>query len=183
MVLAGGAGRRIGGEKATRKLGGRTLISYPIAALGAVCERVAVAAKPDTQLPALGEVERWDEPSVLRHPLCGLVSALERAGEAVLVAAADMPFLTHEACRTLVAAAAAGNADAAVAVAAGVMQPVLGVYAPTTLPTLRAAPADAPLTQVVESLRPLRVALPPPLVRSVNTLEELTAAAHELARG
>jgi hypothetical protein len=46
-----------------------------------------------------------------------------------------------------------------------------------------AAGPDAPLTRTVEALDPVRVALPPPLVRSVNTPEELAAAEEELGAG
>ena len=179
VVLAGGAGRRIGGAKPTRALNGRPLAAYPAAALGAVCERVAIVAKPGEELPHLDGVERWDEPPEPRHPLTGIVYALEHAGEAVLVCAADMPFVTPEALNTLIAAG--GAAPAAVAVAGGVLQPVLGVYAPAALDTLRAAEPDAPLTRTVEALDPVHVAVPPPLVRSVDTPEELEAAAAELA--
>ncbi|MEA2450079.1 MAG: molybdenum cofactor guanylyltransferase [Thermoleophilaceae bacterium] len=178
ILLAGGAGRRIGGEKAARLLAGRPLASYPAAALRAVCERVAIVAKPGTDLPELEGVERWDgEPAEPRHPLTGIVYALERADEPVLVCAADMPFVTAEALRTLMSA---GGDTAIVAVAGGVLQPVLAVYAPSALDALRAAEPDAPLTRTVEALDPVRVALPPPLVRSVDTPEEVAAAEAEL---
>jgi molybdopterin-guanine dinucleotide biosynthesis protein A len=178
VLLAGGAGRRMGGSKAGRLLLGRPLASYPAAALAAVCSRVVIVAKPGAELPALDDVERWDEPELPQHPLTGIVHALSEAREPVLVCAADMPFLTPEALRTVMAAG--GHASAAVAVAAGVLQPVLGVYAPAALELLRAAPPDAPLTRTVESLDPVRVALPPPLVRSVDTPEQLAAAEEEL---
>jgi molybdopterin-guanine dinucleotide biosynthesis protein A len=178
VVLAGGAGRRMGGAKASRWLAGRPLASYPAATLADVCERVAMVGKPGQELPELVGVERWDEPALPRHPLTGIVYALERAGEAVLVCAADMPFVTPEACRSLMAAG--GAAAAAVAVAEGVLQPVLAVYGPAALEILRAAEPDAPLTRTVEALDPARVALPPPLVRGVDTLEELAAAEAEL---
>jgi molybdenum cofactor guanylyltransferase len=178
VVLAGGAGHRIGGAKPARALNGRPLAAYPAAALAAVCERVAIVAKPDDVLPELDGVERWDEPPEPRHPLTGIVYALERAGDAVLVCAADMPFVTPEALNTLIAAG--GHAPAAVAVAGGVLQPVLGLYAPAALETLRGAEPDAPLTSTVEALDPVRVALPPPLVRSIDTPEELAAAEAEL---
>jgi molybdopterin-guanine dinucleotide biosynthesis protein A len=179
VLLAGGAGRRIGGGKATRVLAGRPLASHPADALRAVCERVAIVAKPGTELPDLTGVEHWDdEPAEPRHPLTGIVHALERAGEPVLVCAADMPFVTAEALRTLMSA---GGDTATVAVAGGVLQPVLAVYAPAALATLRAAEPDAPLTRTVEALDPVRVALPPPLVRSLDTPEELAAAEAELS--
>ena len=58
-VLAGGAGSRLGaGSKAAVMVGERPLVSYPLAALASVCERVAVVCKPDTELPELGEAER-----------------------------------------------------------------------------------------------------------------------------
>jgi molybdopterin-guanine dinucleotide biosynthesis protein A len=180
-LLAGGSGRRLGApSKPAVALAGRPLAAYPAEALRAVCERVAVVCKADTQLPELDGVERWDEPDEPRHPLTGIVHALASAGSPVLVCAADMPFVTADACRTLLAAA--GAAPAVVAVADGVLQPTLGLYAPAALEPLRAAPADAPLTRTVEALRPARVALPGALVASVNTPEELAAAEARLGQ-
>jgi molybdenum cofactor guanylyltransferase len=175
-VLAGGAGRRLGSvSKAAVLLRDRPLVSYPIAALASVCDRVAVVCKPDTELPELSGTERWNEPAEPRHPLTGIVHALERAGAPVLVCAADMPFVTGDACRTLLAAASGGG-PAVVAVSEGVLQPVLGLYAPAALDGLRRAPEDAALTATVEALDPVRVALPPAIVRSVNTPEDLAEA-------
>src|SRR4051794_22366416 len=85
VILAGGRGERMGGGKPLRELGGRPLVAYPAAALGEACERVAVVVKGDTPLPELDGVERWDEPPEPQHPLTGIVHALERAGESVLV--------------------------------------------------------------------------------------------------
>ena len=175
-VLAGGAGSRLGaGSKAAVMVGERPLVSYPLAALASVCERVAVVCKPDTELPELGEAERWEEPPEPRHPLTGIVHALERASGPVLVCAADMPFVTGDACRTLLAAAGTGS-PAVVAVSEGTLQPVLGLYAPPALETLRAAAPEAALTATVEALDPVRVALPPAIVRSVNTKKDLADA-------
>jgi molybdenum cofactor guanylyltransferase len=182
-VLAGGAGRRLGApSKPAAHLAGEPLLAYPVAAVAAVCEHVAVVCKPDTALPELDEgVERWDEPAAPRHPVVGIVHALERAGGPALVCAADMPFVTPDALRTLLAAAGSAHAAVAVAVADGVLQPVLGLYAPAVLEALRAAPRDAPLTATVESINPSRVALPPAVVSSVNTREDL-AHAEDLIR-
>jgi molybdenum cofactor guanylyltransferase len=176
VVLAGGAGRRLGAaSKPGARLAGRPLVSYPLGALLEVCEPVAVVCKADTSLPDLPDgVERWDEPTEPRHPRTGIVHALERADGPVLVCAADMPFVTADACRTLLAAA--GSSPAVVAVAEGILQPVLGLYAPAALEPLRAAAEDAALTSTVESLDAARVALPPAIVRSVNTRAELAEA-------
>ncbi|GAC1322076.1 MAG: molybdenum cofactor guanylyltransferase [Thermoleophilaceae bacterium] len=179
-ILAGGSGRRMGGSKAARLLGGRPLIEYPASALAEVCERVVVLVKAGTDLGDFAAPELWVEDASPQHPLTGLVHALERAGEAVMVCAADMPFITAEACRTLLGGAAAGRTRSVVAVAGGIVQPVFGVYTPSALATFRAAAPSASLTEVVEALGPTRVAIPPPLVRSINTPEELSAAEHEL---
>ena len=79
-VLAGGAGRRIGGDKATVELEGRPLLLYPLAVLRAVLDDVAVVAKRATILPALDpDVEIWLEADEPRHPLAGVVRAALRA--------------------------------------------------------------------------------------------------------
>ena len=180
LVLAGGAGSRFGtASKPAVLLAGRPLVSYPLGALGAVCARVAVVCKRATELPELGGAERWNEPDEPRHPLAGIVHALEQAGEPVLVCAADMPFVTADACRSLLAAPR--KAVALVATADGVLQPTFGVYAPQALDTLRAAHPNAPLTRTVEQLDPVRVAFPLRLVRSVNTPAELVVAERFLA--
>jgi molybdopterin-guanine dinucleotide biosynthesis protein A len=181
-VLAGGRGRRLGGSKPGVQLAGRPLASYAAAALAGVCERVALVSKPNCELPQLPGIERWDEPERPQHPLTGIVHALERAEGPVLVCAADMPFVTPDALRTLLQGAGGADAPAVIAVADGVLQPVLGLYAPAALGRLREAAEDAPLTQTVEALDPARVALPPALVRSIDTPEELAEAEELLSR-
>ena len=174
-ILAGGAGTRLGGvSKAMLELDGRPLAVHVGEVLAQVCEPVAIVCKPDTELPNIGGVERWDEPAEPRHPLTGIVHALERAAGPVLVCAVDMPWVTADACRSLLDAAP--GARAAVAVGAGEMCPVFGVYSPEALDTLRETPADAPLRKTVDSLDPARVALPPALLRSVNERGDLASA-------
>jgi molybdenum cofactor guanylyltransferase len=174
-ILAGGAGTRMGGvSKALVELGGRPLAAIVADTLAEVCDPVAIVCKPDTELPDLPAVERWDEPPEPRHPLTGIVHALERAGGPVLVCAVDMPWVTADACRSLLEGAA--DRPAAIAVAAGTGCPVFGVYAPTALEAMREAAEDAPLRETVEALDPARVALPPALLRSVNSPQDLEAS-------
>ncbi|HEX8051832.1 MAG TPA: NTP transferase domain-containing protein [Thermoleophilaceae bacterium] len=177
-ILAGGRGRRMGGGKPGRELAGRPLIAWPAAALAQACERVVVVAKAVVELPALPGVERWDEPDDGHHPALGIAHALERAGGPVLVCAADMPFVTAEACARV--AEALGDGRAAVAVAGGVIQPVFGAYAPDAAAALRAAPPDAALTRTVDALGPVLVEVPAAVVRSVDTEEDLARAEAEL---
>lgn len=182
VLLAGGRSRRLGGRsKAAIEVAGQPLAAYPAAALAAVCDRIAIVAKPDSELPQLPGVERWDEPPEPRHPVAGIVHALERAGAAVLVVGADMPYVTPQACTSVIEGG--GSAPAAVAVAGGVTQPLLAVYAQAALEPLKAAPPGGRLTDMVEALAPGRVAVPPAIVRSVNTPDDLVAAEAELSGG
>lgn len=160
-----------GVSKAMLELDGRPLASHVGEALAEVCDPVVIVCKPDTELPELPGVERWDEPAEPRHPLTGILHALERSDGPVLVCAVDMPWVTADACRSLLEAASGGVA--AVAVADGRMCPVFGVYAPAAAESMREAPVDASLRETVERLDPVRVALPPPVLRSVNTPEDL----------
>jgi len=172
VVLAGGAGRRIGGAKATRTLAGRPLAAYVADALQAVCPRVALVG-PGPELP---QVELWDdEPAEPRHPRTGIVHALQRAREEILVCATDMPFITPG---TLTRLAAAG-ADA-IAVSDGRLQPVLALYTPAALAILEQAEPDEPLTRTIERLDPIRVEVPAAQARSIDTAEQLAAAEEEL---
>jgi molybdopterin-guanine dinucleotide biosynthesis protein A len=182
VVLAGGAGSRLGGSKAALELGGRPLVSYPVDVLRTVCERVAIACKRETELPELAGVERWDEPDDPRHPAAGIAHSLERAGAAVLVCGADMPFVTESAC-ALIAQELRPGMKAAVAFSEGRLQPLLGAYGPEALEVLRTAPDDEALTRTVESLMPVPVDMEPEIVFNVNTPDDLAEAERRLRRG
>jgi molybdopterin-guanine dinucleotide biosynthesis protein A len=177
-VVAGGRGRRLGASKATAELAGRPLISYPVAALAPVCERVVVVCKRDTALPPL-DIERWDEPDDPRHPIAGIVHALERAGTPIVVCGGDMPFVTPDAC-ALIAAELRPGITAAVALSEGRLQPLLGAYAPEALDALQIAPTGEPLTRTVESLGAIPVGVEPEIVFNVNTPEDLAEAERRL---
>lgn len=173
IVLAGGAGRRMGAPKATAPLAGRPLVSYPARALGSVCKRVVVVAKRETQLPA--ELERWDEPDDPRHPIAGIRHALERAGGPILVCAADMPFVTPEVL-ALLAGELQPGLKAAVAFCEGRLEPLLAAYATDALEVIAEAADDEPLRRIVESLMPVLVDVGPEVVFNVNTPEDLAEA-------
>jgi molybdopterin-guanine dinucleotide biosynthesis protein A len=179
-VLAGGLGRRMGAPKATASLGGRPLVAYPLDALGHVCDRVVVVAKRETELPA--EVERWDERDDPRHPIAGITHALERAGEPILVCAADMPFVSPDVL-SLLADELRPGLKAAAAFCEGRLEPLLAAYAPEALEVLAEAPPDEPLRRTVESLMPVLVDVPPEVVFNVNTPGDLAQAEQRLRRG
>ena len=179
VILAGGAGRRIGGAKALVALAGRPLIEYPLRAMSAAVGEVAVVAKADTPLPELPGIEIWIEPDEPRHPLVGIVHALQRAaGRPVLVCAADMPFITTEALAAL-AGADAGRAPAVIATSDGGLQPQLGRYEPAAAELLAGfvAVPHTPLRVAVTTIGPALLELPDRVLAfNVNTPDDLSYA-------
>lgn len=191
VVLAGGRGRRIGGDKAVVSLAGRPLLSYPVDAMLGVLDHVVVVAKPSTVLPPLGQVAVWDEPEQPSHPLVGIAEALRRAdGGWVLVCAGDMPFVPVALLASLASMAADDDANAVSAVmaasASGALQPLLGCYGPACLEPLAAAAREAvaPARAVVEALGPIVVPVTDPrALFNVNSAEDLLEAEALLAAG
>lgn len=183
-VLAGGAGRRLGGAKPTALLAGRPLISYPLEAARSAGLEVIVVAKARSPLPPLDcqVVIESDEP---QHPLAGVVAALEyAAGRDIVAIACDMPFVSAE----LLALLAAQQRSAAVR-ADGALQPLLARYAATDLSQLLAALSErtsaiAALEQI--GARALAIGhLPNPgrLCLNVNSADDLRLAQREFEAG
>jgi molybdopterin-guanine dinucleotide biosynthesis protein A len=208
VVLAGGRGQRIGGDKAVVSLAGRPLLSYPVRAVLDALDHVVVVAKPSTVLPALGDVAVWEEPEHPSHPLVGIAEALRRAdGRWVLVCAGDMPFVPVSLLTSLASLAGQasragsdsgsgsgsgsgsdgdfGAAPAVVAASAdGALQPLLGCYGPACLERLAAAAQEAvaPARAVIEALGPLVVPVTDPrALFNVNSAEDLREAEALLA--
>ncbi len=155
VVLAGGRGRRIGGDKAVVELDGRPLLHYPVSVLHAVLGEVVVVCKGDTELPQLGGVATvWREPDEPRHPLAGVAFALRRAaGRPVLACAGDLPLVTADVVHALVEVDP-GEAPAVVPRVGGRLQPLLALYRPAALPTLVAMAPEEPAAHVVARLAP-----------------------------
>lgn len=98
VVLAGGASRRMGRDKATLTLpglGGRTLVEHTVEVLSARCAPVFVVAAPGQGLPDLGgAVVLRDEARGIGPLLAcgrGLRAAAEAGLERAYVSAVDMP--------------------------------------------------------------------------------------------
>ncbi|MBS9533408.1 molybdenum cofactor guanylyltransferase [Mycobacterium sp. M1] len=99
IVLAGGASRRMGRDKATLRIAGRTLVERLVAIVGQRCAPLFVVAAPGQELPDLPAQVLYDEvPGLGPLPALGLgLRAAARAGAArAFVCAVDMPFLTPE---------------------------------------------------------------------------------------
>ncbi len=179
VVLAGGAATRLGGGKATLDLAGRPLISYPLAAFAAAGIEVLVVAKADTPLPAL-DVELLREPDEPRHPLAGVVAALERAApQAVVVCPCDTPFVTPALLRELAAA------DCAACVHDGLrLHPLLARFDAAAAPSLRyALDGGDSATAAIDALAPRHVPATPATTFNVNSPADLREAERRVALG
>ncbi len=139
VVLAGGAGRRLGRDKALLPWTGTTLVQRAAAVLSEACGEVVIAGPAELRRTG---VETVADVFPGCGPLAGLHAGLERAGgRPIFALACDMPFVSVELVRHLVAAAGAriegvpagdGPAEGAwVAGGASGMQPLCGLYAPT----------------------------------------------------
>jgi molybdopterin-guanine dinucleotide biosynthesis protein A len=179
VILAGGEGRRIGGAKATVRLAGRPLIAYPLEVLRETVGEVAVVAKADTELPPLPGIAVWIETAAPRHPLIGLIEALELAGGRPVVACAvDLPLITAEIVRQLLTHQR-GDRPAVIAGQGGSLQPLLGLYAPEAAPRLRQAwiRQEMPLREVVAAISPAILEVPDEQVLfNVNAPEDVLRA-------
>ena len=184
-ILAGGAGLRIGGEKATVELHGKPLICYPLEALGQVLKKVAILSKSSTRLPPISGATVWIEPERPLHPLVGITQALALAGgRPVMVCAADLPFVTPDLIRRLVQTDP-GRAPAVVACAQGSMNPLLGCYQPRALQLLvdPARTGTEPLLETIATIQPLLVeADDPDELFDVDTPDDLLLAAAMIDR-
>jgi molybdenum cofactor guanylyltransferase len=134
VVLAGGRSRRIGGAKALTTLGGRPLISYPLAAVSEAGLDPVVVVKRQSPLPELNcPVLR--EPDLPSHPLCGVIAALRFGGDKpVVVVGCDMPFVSGSFLAWL-----ASLDGAVVPEIDGRLQPLLARYEPDHLGALETA--------------------------------------------
>jgi molybdopterin-guanine dinucleotide biosynthesis protein A len=176
VILAGGAGMRIGGSKAMVHLHGRPLISYPLTALTQALPEVVIVAKPSTELPSLPGITVWLEPESPRHPLLGITHALGLAeGRPVLVCAADLPFVRPGTVGRIAAADPRG-APAVIASAGGQTQPLLGCYQPAAL-ELVSLPSDRPLRDVIAGIGARTIEVDPGDLFNVNYPEDLLQAA------
>jgi molybdenum cofactor guanylyltransferase len=171
VVLAGGLGSRIGGDKAVVELAGRPLISYPVqAALDAGLPTVIVA-KRTTKLPHV-TTQLLLEPDEPTHPLLGIITALELY-PAIIAIPCDMPLVEP---RALVALAEMDEDIATLWPA----QPFPSLYRRLVLPQLREAlEANQSMraTQAQSSLAPAAVSSADSATQiSVNTPEDLARA-------
>jgi molybdenum cofactor guanylyltransferase len=176
-VLAGGAATRLGGVKATAELEGQPLISYPIAALAQAGIPPVVVAKADSELPPL-KIPVVTEPDEPRHPLAGVVAALNHVGpRGAVVVPCDAPFLSPMLLRLL------ASAETTTAVrSGGRVHPLIAFYSHRDLESLTLAVENGnSATAALEGLEPDWIEAIERETFNVNTPQDL-ARAEDLLR-
>jgi molybdopterin-guanine dinucleotide biosynthesis protein A len=177
IVLCGGAGTRMGADKASLLVEGRTLLERAVSTLEACASPVLVAAGA-TGLKGYRCVLD-EEPG--RGPLAGIVAGLAASQhELCAVIAVDMPDADAALLQCL--ARLRSDEDALIPCSDRGMEPLHAVYARSALPALRAAltSGDLSITAAVRRLRSRLVdgatlGARPGFACNLNTSSELTA--------
>lgn len=132
VVLAGGAGRRLGGDKANAPFLGGSLLDATlatVAGLGVRCLVVSKHASDHQKRLATGApVESIEDATPQRHPLAGLAAGLRATATPwAMVVTCDAPLLSPALANAL-AGLAADGIEAVVAQWQGSLQPFPGLY-------------------------------------------------------
>ncbi len=102
VVLAGGAGTRMGSPKGALNVDGKPLAERAAETLWPLCGTVLISVAPGARNPAPAFAAVEDDPPAGRGPLAGIAAAFARTGSAdLLVLACDYPRVTPELLRLL----------------------------------------------------------------------------------
>jgi len=192
IVLAGGAARRLGGDKALRLLGGKTLLDHAISRARPQVAALAVSANSgDAAYRAPGLPVLADSAPGLPGPLAGILAGMDWAASSGMAWLAsfpcDAPFFPRDLVARLTAARAAGQADIACAASGGRTHPVFALWPARLREELRRALRDEGLRKVetwAARYRVVTVAIPAepfdPFL-NINTPDDLSRAETLLA--
>lgn len=171
-ILAGGAGRRLGGRaKGLLTRDGTAFLEHALK-LGALCSDAMVVSS-DAAYDRF-EVQRVEDVEPGRGAPGGVVTALLRSRTPwVLLVACDMPFVTVDAAQLLIDAA--GEEDVTCFLREGSLEPLLGVYRGSLGEVWRPRLAENPALRSLLVERSLRTLHPPDArtLDSINTPEQL----------
>lgn len=182
-ILAGGAGRRIGGDKPRRLLGGARLLDHALNRARVIAAPSILVARSPDQVAGFDGTVVLDAPGI-EGPLAGLLSALSWAAatgaDRVMTLACDMPFLPYDLHHRL-EQALTSEVGVAVAASDGRLHPVCALWRTAVVPTLVRRAEEGRL-----SLRGLSEAVGYSVVdwpvegedpfMNINTAEDLAAA-------
>ena len=150
LILAGGDSRRMGQDKATLVLDGKTLLERVSATMQQVFPKVIVSVR---QLRGGVDMPQVCDEQEASGPLAGLIAGLAQVDTPwVFAVACDMPFVTQAVVNRL--ASLRNGFQAVVPVVGGYQQPLAAFYAASALETMRAslAAGDRSLRGTLEKL-------------------------------
>ena len=182
VILAGGAGRRIGGDKAFARLAGRPLVAHVIDRLAPQCGVLAINGAPDPRLERFGLTVVPDGAGGGQGPLSGILAAMgwaaARGATRVLTAPVDTPFLPADLAPRL----AAVDAPVALARTGDGLHGTCGLWQVTLRDDLRTALGRGvrKVTEFAEANGAAGVTFPdtvPPPFFNVNRPEDVARAA------
>lgn len=140
VILAGGLGRRIGGDKGLQCLHGRALIAWVLDAVRRDSDEILINANTAQEAYAhFGYRVIADQLPDWQGPLAGLHAALLCAKtDYVMTVPCDTPFLPENLLVRLLDTLKQGSTEAVVAVTGGHRQPAIALYRKNVLPGLLA---------------------------------------------
>lgn len=169
VVLAGGAGRRMGTPKAGLVIDGVSLVERAVGNLRAVCGRVVVVSRPEVAMPAMPVEVVFDQ----RHggPLAGLWTGLVTVtAPQVIVVACDLPDAAPA-----VELLAQADRPTVLVDENGRPQPLCARYDRAVTAQAAAALLDAGerrMSELVAALGPALVPAPTGALRNLNTPDD-----------
>ena len=140
VILAGGLGRRIGGDKGLQTMHGRALIAWVLEAVRRDSDEILINANTAQEAYThFGYRVIADQLPDWQGPLAGLHAALLSANtDYVLTVPCDTPFLPENLLARLLDALKQHSTEAVVAVTGGRRQPAIPMYRRNVLPRLLA---------------------------------------------
>ncbi|HEY7801666.1 MAG TPA: molybdenum cofactor guanylyltransferase [Dehalococcoidia bacterium] len=141
VILTGGRGSRIGGDKAAQLLAGRPLLQWVVSAADGIASEIIIARSPGQALPHVltdASVRVCDDHTAGLGPLSGIVAglAITRDPHAIVVPC-DAPLLRPALILAMVAAI--GDAEVLVPEVDGRLQTAFGVWSTTCVGVVREA--------------------------------------------
>jgi molybdopterin-guanine dinucleotide biosynthesis protein A len=177
IVLAGGAGRRLGRPKAGVVVGGRTLVERAVDLLRPHCGSLVVIGRPEVALPPLHVPVHHDRPGP-DAALNALATGLAVLGtDDALVLACDLPAAGPVVDR--LAAVAPGTAAAARERGGGRWQPLCARYprrAALEACDALLAEGELRLLRLLDALAPVAVDASPGDLANINSPSDLARA-------
>ena len=139
-ILAGGASRRFGADKATADFAGAPMIAHVADVLRPGAIAIAVAG-PASTAALVSALALSDAEGGVPGPLAGVLAALDWAqglgADWLVTSPCDVPLLPKDLARKLIAAALAANAPAAYAVTPQGAHPLCAAWRPSLNDQLR----------------------------------------------